>query len=32
LSLDYETGSGEDYFLWDITQGGLGVALQFALR
>ncbi len=31
LSLDRETGSGGDYFKYDMTQDGLGIAINFAL-
>ena len=31
LSLDYVTGSGGDYFKYDMTQDGLGIAFNFAL-
>ena len=29
LSLDYQTGSGADYYKWDVALGGLGVILGF---
>ena len=29
LSLDYETGSGADYYKWDVALNGLGLALIF---
>ena len=32
LSLDREDGTGLDYYQWDVTQDGLGIALSFALR
>jgi hypothetical protein len=31
LSLDYETGSGQDYFGYDMTTAGLGLALGLSL-
>lgn len=31
LSLDRVTGSGRDYFKYDMTQNGLGIAFNFAL-
>lgn len=32
LSLDRETGSGEDYFKYDVTTDGLGVVFNFSLK
>jgi len=32
LSLDRETGEGQDYFKYDITEDGLGVVFNFSLK
>jgi hypothetical protein len=32
LSVDRETGSGDEYFKYDIVMDGVGIVLQFALR
>lgn len=32
LSLDYETGAGVDYFKYDMTTNGLGLALGFSFK